>query len=67
MAKHLRGRDVDRIVGLLDGWNGRLTWELLSKGCPQILGNIPARQTLHRFERVREASRPQSNDSRANL
>lgn len=55
MAKHLSDRDIERVVGLLDGWRGKLTWEALSKACRSTIGTSPARQTLHRASRIAQA------------
>jgi hypothetical protein len=55
MARHLRDRDVERIVGLLDGWRDKLSWELLSKACLPVIGTEPARQTLYRYPRIVDA------------
>jgi len=55
MARHLSDSDIERIVQALDGWDGALTWELLSAACLPVIGTAPARQTLYRFVRIREA------------
>jgi len=55
MARHLRDRDVERIIGLLDGWQDKLSWELLSKACLPLIGTMPARQTLFRYPRIEDA------------
>lgn len=55
MAKHLSDRDIQRIVELLDGWRGKLTWEALSAACKPIIGTAPARQTLYRCARVADS------------
>lgn len=55
MAKHLTDRDVGLVVQVLDGWHGTLTWELLSRACRPVVGMAPARQTLYRFTRIRQA------------
>ena len=55
MAKHISDRDIERVVGLLDGWKGKLTWELLCEACRPVINTAPARQTLCRFARVKDA------------
>ena len=55
MAKHLSDRDIERIVGLLDGWQDKLSWAILSKACLRVIGTTPAQQTLYRFQRIQEA------------
>jgi hypothetical protein len=58
MSRHLSGRDVDRVLGILDGWKGAvISWELLCKECRRSLGTMPARQTLYRAKRVYDAFR----------
>lgn len=53
--RHLTGKDVERIVDLLDGWEGNLTWEALCNACPGAIGFKPTRQTLSRFENIARA------------
>lgn len=55
MAKHLTDRDIQRVVEMLDGWRGKLTWQRLSSACKQVIGTSPARQTLYRCTRVAQA------------
>jgi hypothetical protein len=55
MARHLSDHDVEQIVGILDGWTGQLSWDLLCGACKPVLGAVPARQTLYRFARIGEA------------
>ena len=55
MAKHLTDRDVERVVEILDGWRDKLTWEALCKACSPIIGTTPARQTLAKFVRIKNA------------
>ncbi len=55
MAKHLADRDIARVVEILDGWKGKLTWEALSAACMPVIGTAPARQTLARSVRIKEA------------
>ena len=52
MAKHLRDRDIERIVTLLDGWRGKLTWDRLCDACEPKIGTRPTRQTLAKSQRV---------------
>jgi hypothetical protein len=52
MAKHLNDHEIEKVVRLLVGWKGRLTWELLSNACKSAIGRIPSRQTLARAPRV---------------
>lgn len=55
MAKHLSDRDVERIVELLDGWRDKLTWDALCKACGPVVGTIPTRQTMYRYQRIKDA------------
>jgi hypothetical protein len=55
MGKHLSDYDVQQIVRLLDGWSRKLTWEALCVACKPVIGGIPARQTLSRLVRVKDA------------
>jgi len=55
MGKHLSDRDIDKVVGVLDGWRDELTWELLCSACHSVIGTTPVRQTLYRIERIRHA------------
>lgn len=55
MARHLRDRDIERIVELLDGWQGKLTWEGLCEACEPVIGTRPTRQTLAKYPRVKDA------------
>lgn len=55
MGRHLRDRDVQRIVEILDGWKSGLSWEELIQTCHKRLGLQPVRQTLYRSVRIREA------------
>ncbi len=55
MAKHLSDTDVERIVELLDGWREKLVWENLCNACLPVIGAKPARQTLMKFVRIKNA------------
>lgn len=55
MARHLTDRDIEAVVGLLDGWKDKLTWDRLCDACEATLGTRPSRQTLHRHARIKEA------------
>lgn len=52
MSRHLNEHDIERIVALLDGWQGKLTWELLCDACESVIHTRPTRQTLAKFKRV---------------
>jgi len=55
VGRHLTDRDTERVVALLDGWTGTLTWDSLAEACGPTIGSCPARQTLYRATRIRQA------------
>lgn len=55
MAKHLSEADVEKIIGILDGWREKLGWETLCEACLPVVGTKPARQTLMKFARIKNA------------
>lgn len=55
MAKHLTDTDIGRIVEMLDGWTEKLAWDALCDACLPIIGSKPARQTLMKFTRIKNA------------
>ncbi|MCR4537210.1 hypothetical protein NUV89_02235 [Pseudomonas sp. 18.1.10] len=55
MAKHLSPKDLDMIVGLIDGWEGKLAWEALCDAIEPLLGSRPTRQTLNSHEKIKSA------------
>ncbi len=54
-AKNLTDSDIKKIVEILDGWTGRLTWELLIDAIELRMHNRYTRQALHKHERIRHA------------
>lgn len=55
MAKHLTDKDIEQIIGILDGWRDKLSWEALCDACLPVIGTKPARQTLIKFVRITNA------------
>lgn len=55
MAKHLSPKNLDLIVGLIDGWDGKLTWEALCDAVEPVIGSRPTRQTLNSHEKIKRA------------
>ncbi len=55
MAKHLTNKDIDVIVRLIDGWEGKLTWDALCEKVETALYFRPTRQTLYAQARVQSA------------
>jgi hypothetical protein len=53
--KNLDDAVVAAIVEVLDGWNGRLTWDMLIEAVKSREGLRYTRQALHRHERIRLA------------
>ena len=56
-AKNLNAAAVAEILGVLDGWRGRLTWLLLIEAVENRLGQHYTRQALHNHERIASAFR----------
>lgn len=54
-AKNLRDEDVARIVEVLDGWSGKLSWELLIESVEKRLFARYTRQALHKHTRIKDA------------
>ena len=54
-AKNLEDEDVAKIVGILDGWSGRLTWDSLIDSVERHLFARYTRQALHKHARIQEA------------
>ena len=49
-------RQVDTIVGILDGWpTGKLTWDALINSIAGRMGTRPSRTTLGRHEKIQVA------------
>lgn len=55
MAKHLSPKDLEMIVGLIDGWEGKLAWEALCDAIEPLIGSRPTRQTLNSHEKIKSA------------
>ena len=54
-GKNLTDDAIERIVRILDGWEGKLTWELLNDVIVTRLHCKYTRQALHKHERIRAA------------
>jgi hypothetical protein len=54
-SKNLTDDAIKKIVRLLDGWSGKLTWEALLDTIALRLHHRYTRQTLHKHERIRAA------------
>ncbi|MGV2989913.1 hypothetical protein ACE1OE_19955 [Vibrio sp. E150_011] len=56
MAQHYTDKEIDIVVGLLDGWEGKLSWSLLCEQAQIALNReVVTRQTLSSFPRVKDA------------
>lgn len=58
--KRIRGKNIDdaiekAIIGILDGWRGKLSWDLLRKAVFAQVGHLYVRQTLDANERISAA------------
>jgi hypothetical protein len=54
-AKNLGDAEIKQIVEILDGWSGKLTWELLIDAIELRMHNRYTRQALHKHERIHHA------------
>jgi len=54
-SKNLDDADIKTIVGILDGWSGRLTWKLLIDAIELRMHNRYTRQTLYKHARILNA------------
>jgi len=62
MSKHERAKNLDDkaiadIVSIIDGWSGKLTWDLLLEAVEKRLRQRYTRQTLNNHTRIAEAFR----------
>ncbi|MFG0339731.1 hypothetical protein ACF8FF_17640 [Pseudomonas sp. zjy_13] len=55
MAKHLTRGDIQAIVSLIDGWDGKLGWEALCDEAAALVGARPTRQTLSSHDAIKSA------------
>jgi hypothetical protein len=54
-AKNLSDEDVAKIVEVLDGWTGKLSWELLINAIEKRMFARYTRQALHKHARIKDA------------
>jgi hypothetical protein len=54
-AKNLDDQAVESIVAILDGWTGKLTWELLASAVEHRTRERYTRQALHNHARIADA------------
>jgi|TARA_R100001132_G_C3241118_1_gene71821 hypothetical protein len=55
LAKHLTERDIEKILGAIDGWQGKLTWDSLCDAVIKQIGKRPTRQSLNANTRIKQA------------
>jgi hypothetical protein len=54
-APNLEDERIEIIVGILDGWTGKLTWEALIEAIELRTHARYTRQALHKHQRIRQA------------
>lgn len=54
-ARNLDDQAIERIVGVLDGWSGKLYWDLLIEAIEKRLGVRYTRQALDKHARIKSA------------
>ena len=52
-AKNLDDKTIELIVGILDGWSGKLTWNLLAEAIAKRTGARYTRQALDKHARIK--------------
>ena len=61
-SKNLGDAEIKQIVEILDGWSGKLTWELLIDSVELRAFNRYTRQALYKHERIRHAFELKKNE-----
>ncbi len=54
-ARNLRDEDIAKIVEMLDGWSGKLSWELLIEAVERRMFSRYTRQALFKHGRIKDA------------
>ncbi len=54
-SRNLTPSAIEQVVSILDGWAGKLTWDLLIVAVSRHLRSTYTRQALHKHERIRHA------------
>jgi hypothetical protein len=63
-GKNLNEEIVDSILGIIDGWAGRLSWDGLLKAIEARMNLTYTRQALYRHQRIRNAFSLRKDNSR---
>jgi len=53
--RHLTDHDIQVLLDLIDGWEGRFTWDGLCDRAGEVFGFRPTRQTLNAHRTVKSA------------
>lgn len=53
--RHLTAHDIQVLVDIIDGWEGRLTWDGLCDRAGEVFGFRPTRQSLNAHLAVKSA------------
>lgn len=61
-SKNLGDAEIKQIVEILDGWSGKLSWDLLINAIELRMFNSYTRQALHKHERIRHAFELRKNE-----
>ena len=61
-AKNLGDSEIKQIAEILDGWSGKLTWELLIDAIELRIFSRYTRQALYKHERIRHAFELKKNE-----
>jgi hypothetical protein len=62
-SKNLGDAEIKQIVGILDGWSGKLTWDLLINAIELRVFSRYTRQALYKHERIRNAFELKKSES----
>ena len=65
MAKNLTTNSISKIIGIIDGWEGKLTWELLIDEIEPYVGKF-SRQSLNAHSRIKLAFQERKKTLRQN-
>ena len=61
-SKNLGDAEIKQIAEILDGWSGKLTWELLIDAIELRMFSRYTRQALYKHERIRHAFEHKKNE-----